>query len=148
MTSNFEIEKTLIGLRPYFHGVYSKDELPARVDGKIYVVNLGDSSGGGTHWTLVSDYGPECVYYDSYGLSAPDEIRRFMSTCNKNKKLKYSDMQHQHLESDFCGEFCVFVAMKIFNHIPFLKIVEGLLTPNIQRNEQLVAGYIDRGLKL
>ena len=145
MTSSIEIEKALQPLGFYFGGVFSKDELPSTINGKIYVVNLGNMDTGGTHWTLVSDFGPdECVYYDSYGLSAPDEIRKFMSTCHFKKKLKYSDMQHQHLESDWCGEFCVFVALKIFNHVKFLTIVEQLLTPNIARNEKIVAGYIDR----
>ena len=145
MTTNFEIIETLQPiLGNTFGGVFSKDQLAyKRPSGKAIIVNLQDSGGTGTHWTLVYDMPNECIYYDSYGLTPPDEIRSFMSRA-RNKKLVYSDLQHQALESDWCGEFCCFVCVLLFRGFSYNQIATQILTDDIARNERLVAGFIKR----
>lgn len=147
MTTNFEIMdllKPVMGKN--FGGVYSKDQLQLlKPSNKFWIINLGNRETGGTHWTLVSDYHPtECYYYDSFGLSPPDEILKFMSRASTKKTLKYQDMQHQAITSDWCGEFCCFVALLLFHKLDFKTVCEKVLTRDIERNEALVKGLITR----
>lgn len=148
MTTNIELYNLLKPIMgENFGGVYSKDELQLlKPSNKIWIVNLGDRATGGTHWTLVSDYHPtECIFFDSFGLSPPDEILKFMSRSAPKKTLKYQDDQYQNVESDWCGEFCCFVALLLFHKFDFKTVCGKMLTPkDIERNEALVKGLISR----
>lgn len=145
-TSNFEIENALKPLGTLFGGVFAKDELPMKPDGKMYVINLGNRDTGGSHWVCVNDSHPkECQYFDSYGLNGPPEIHKFMSRSAKNKKLLYSDAQYQKLQSDVCGEFCCFVLLLLYRGFTYKQILEQVLRPNDEVfNESLVKGIIRR----
>ena len=147
MTSSIELEQTLKSLGSKFGGVFSKDELRnIKPDGKYYIINLGDRNTGGTHWTMVCDDNPKtCIYYDSYGVSPPDEIRCFMSRCDPMKKLVFNTSQHQALNSDLCGEFCAFMALMLSKGFSYLKMVDTILRDqDFKRNEALVKGIIKR----
>lgn len=143
MTSNFQVDnllKPLLG--PYYGGCVKKDDLiNMKPDNKFWVINIGES----THWIGVIDFDSKyCYYYDSYGLSPPDEIIKFMSKSNKNKQLYYQNIEHQTLQSDLCGEFVCFVFIQFFKGIPFKTITEKILTTDYKSNENLVTGIIDR----
>ena len=61
-----------------------------------FILNLDEASDPGTHWTAV--YNDE--YYDSFGLSPPNEISR---------KIKlYNNVQHQMIDSKLCGLYAAF----------------------------------------
>ena len=47
--TNFEIQEYYKN-EPRFNGVYSRDNLPDKIDFKAYIVNLQDNLGPGTHW--------------------------------------------------------------------------------------------------
>ena len=46
-------------------------------DEGMYIINLDDSTGPGTHWgAVISDMSDRAIYFDSFGLSPPQEIVR------------------------------------------------------------------------
>ena len=60
-TLNIEIKKT------------SRNMIP-KEDG-MYIENLDESSGNGTHWVaLLWDINDKAIYFDSFGLRPPKEI--------------------------------------------------------------------------
>jgi len=96
--------------------------------------------GNGSHWVLVYDVNTRrgekkrCIYFDSYGISPPEEIKEFM---RKSKKpLVYSDAQYQTLDSSNCGYFCI----DTINRLEKGQSLETILGPvldekNLEKNE-------------
>jgi hypothetical protein len=132
MLTNFDIErffehKRFKGKRSKkFGGVFCKDELKNMVpEDKIYIFNLDDSTGGGTHWTMASFLKPSfTLYFDSYGTVPDDQILDFMKraksktkTASQNPNVKreiiYSTIDYQPFESDKCGWYCLYVAKQL-----------------------------------
>ena len=74
-----------------------------------YVVNLDDSTNGGTHWTGLILNDKYAVYYDSFGMPMPQSILRFIKRFNKKLKIIYSIDQIQHVESVYCGWFVLYL---------------------------------------
>ncbi|DAC81526.1 TPA_asm: adenain [Capsaspora MELD virus 2] len=92
---------------PYFDGVYSKDRLPAKIAAKNYVVNMDNSSGGGTHWVAVCNVGENCFYFDPFGVDPPPAILEFMKS--GTKQCMGNTVQIQDIKSNACGYFCCYV---------------------------------------
>jgi hypothetical protein len=121
MTSNHQIRayfRKVPDLQRRFGGVFSKDQLAGRApDGKFYIVNLQDSGAGfGTHWVAVVDFMAVPVYIDPYGVHPPPIIAEFMSRSRSRKPWRYSAAQYQTLESDQCGEYCVYFIEELWKH--------------------------------
>lgn len=92
------------------HNVLSKD-LFAKVKPKKggYIINLQDhDKGNGTHWTALVLLEDHAIYYDSYGIVPPKDIRKFVSRYDKKMPILYSTDQIQSLESVLCGWYCIF----------------------------------------
>lgn len=98
--SNFELIELAKTLKLPLVGVFSKDKLPKCSVGS-YIVNLEDSTGGGTHWVLVKVFPNQVVYFDSFGLSPPEEIVRFV------KHFAMNNRQIQDYDASTCGYFCL-----------------------------------------
>ena len=124
-----------------YGGCYSKDELRrVRPGGKYYIINMEDSNvGEGSHWVLVYDCSPdETLYFDSYGISPPMEIRRFMR--RTGKPGVYSDAQYQTLRSSKCGLYCIYIIDKLQSGESIRDIVDhDLQETNLAHNERVVA---------
>jgi len=74
-----------------------------------YIINLQSSDiGNGSHWTALYLTKNVAVYYDSFGLSLPRPILRFVRRLNINIKIIYSVDQIQEINSIFCGWFCLY----------------------------------------
>ena len=62
-----------------FRGVFLRDELPKRPSkAERGILNLDDSSGNGTHWTAWFKSGSKKMYFDSYGLTPPNELVEYL----------------------------------------------------------------------
>ena len=73
-----------------------------------YIINLDDyGNKGGTHWTALIIVKKYALYFDSYGLSIPTPIKKFIFF-NKCKKIYYSIDQIQSLSSNACGYYCLY----------------------------------------
>ena len=140
--SNFQINEYFSNNKR-FGGCYCKDELiNKKPGGKFWIINMQDSDdGNGSHWVMVydakqGDCGKKrCIYFDSYGISPPEEIKQFM---RKSKKpLVYSDAQYQTLDSTNCGYYCI----DTINRLEKGQSLETILGPvldevNLEQNER------------
>jgi hypothetical protein len=110
--SNFDIEDTMHELNIPLNACESKDSLNHHKP-KIgnYIINLGDTNTGGTHWIALIVRSKEYLYYDSYGQPPPNDVKQFLG----KKKVIYNTDQVQDLTDTTCG----FYAMAIihFCHI-------------------------------
>ena len=134
--SNFQINE-YFSKNKRFGGCYCKDELINKKPGsKFWIINMQDSDdGNGSHCVLVYDCERKrSIYFDSYGISPPEEIKEFM---RKSKKpLVYSDAQYQTLDSSNCGYYCI----DTINRLEKGQSLETILGPvldeiNLEKNE-------------
>ena len=75
-----------------FNGVYSRDNLPNKIKGGAYVINLDEYSDIGIHWAALYVKNNDITYFDSFGVvHIPKEIIKFIG--NKNIKANISRIQ-------------------------------------------------------
>ena len=89
-----------------------------------YIVNLGDSNTGGTHWTSFIINDKIATYFDSFGLIPPQSIVKFIKRYNKHLRIIYSIDQIQDYNSVLCGWFCVY-------YLYFFNVLHKKNTSNI-----------------
>ena len=100
--TNFEIKECYQN-EPRFNGVCSRDNLPKKTKDGVYVINLDEYAGVGTHWAALFCKRNEIVYFDSFGVEhVPEEIKKFIG----NKKIKANLFRVQANNSIMCGYFC------------------------------------------
>ena len=79
--TNFEIQK--YQNEPKFNGVFSRYNLPNKINDGAYVINLDEYSDTGTHWISLHVKNNDITYFDSFGVEhIPKEIKKL------NSKLK------------------------------------------------------------
>lgn len=76
-------------------GIYARDLYDGSNNA---IINLDDSKNKGSHWVCVH----KNIYFDSYGLPPPLEILKF------KPKIKYNKKQIQAMDSDYCGQYCLY----------------------------------------
>lgn len=71
-----------------------------------FIVNLDDSKGQGTHWTAVNvdSKMPYTEYYDSFGITPPLSVIKFLK--KYKKPIHYQTEQLQGDNSILCGYYC------------------------------------------
>eukprot|EP00732_Lithocolla_globosa_P006472 Lithocolla_globosa_v1_NODE_7547_length_932_cov_58.672748.p1 type:complete len:239 gc:universal NODE_7547_length_932_cov_58.672748:3-719(+) len=125
--SNLDIEEMLEDLKD-FKGVFAKDSLPKDSKGHIpigrYVINLDDSDGPGTHWTalIVRPLNQHHLYFDSFAIGPPDEVRKALRT-NEKKNILFSTSQVQNINSEACGWFVVDFLQSVKNDDTFYRFI-------------------------
>ena len=83
--TNFGIQK-YYQKEPRFNGVYSRNNLPEKINDGAYGISLGEYAYIGTHWIDVSCNRSEIVCFDSFGVEhAPEEIFKKMSGIKTSK---------------------------------------------------------------
>lgn len=122
--SNLQLIKAVKRLNiSKFRGVLLRDELPGspRVR-ECGILNLDDSSGGGTHWVAWWKQGSAKFYFDSYGLPPPTELVRYLKS-----PVNYNSERIQPDNEVFCGHLCLYVLKKMQDGFGFQEAVNGLL---------------------
>ena len=106
MITNFDIEEIANGLKLPIIGVFSKDKLPQRRSVGSYYINMEDhDKGNGTHWVFARIFpSGHAVYFDSFGVSAPEEVRDFLKPFSP---FPFSNRQIQDVKSENCGRYCI-----------------------------------------
>jgi len=106
MLSNIQIEEIAGDLKLPIVGVFSKDRLPEKRYEGSYYVNLQDADDGdGTHWVFFRIFSPdEAVYFDSFGLPCPEDVKRFLEPFSP---IPYNNRQIQDVKSSYCGWYCI-----------------------------------------
>jgi hypothetical protein len=120
-----------------FKGCYYKDELPKTLkNGESIVINLDSSStgNGGTHWTALKKTKDGYVYFDSFGMPCPEQVKQL----TKEAKILWNSSQFQHKDSVLCGYYCVYVLRKLYDGQRFYDILYSLNLNSTQANEELI----------
>ena len=101
--TNFEIQKYYPN-EPRFNGVFSRNNLPLKIEDGVYIINLHEYTDVGTHWIALFCNKNEVVYFGSFGVEhVPKEIKKFIN--NKNIIAKIFRIQAN--DSVMCGYFCI-----------------------------------------
>lgn len=70
--------------RKIFRGVYSRENVPAEIAKKeCGSINLDTQIGIGTHWVYYRNTENICEYFDLFGLTMPQEVRKYLNTAGK-----------------------------------------------------------------
>ena len=112
LTSNIDLEKLCAIFSINLVAVLAKDELKkyTPVEGG-YIINIGNLNTGGTHWVCFIIDESYIVYFDSFGVRPPDDVKRFIYRFNFKSHVNgiiYSTQQIQGLKSNLCGYYCIY----------------------------------------
>lgn len=108
--SNYDILKLIPKYKiTNFKGVFMRDNLPCNVINVISktecgIVNLDSINNSGTHWVCYYHDNSNSIYFDSFGLFPPDEIKSYL-----HKNIISSTFQVQEFNTNYCGYLCLFV---------------------------------------
>ena len=101
--TNFEIQKYYQN-EPKFNGVFSRNNLPKKINDGAYVINLYEYADVGTHWIALFCNRNETVYFSSFGVEhVPEEIKEFVGNLN----IKANIFRVQANDPVMCGYFCI-----------------------------------------
>ena len=135
--TNFEIDK-YYQQNNFYGGCFSKDQLPKQIQSKFYIINMDNHNQGGSHWVLVYNCDDRyCLYFDSFGISPPDQIRTFMR--KSKKKMIYPTTDYQSIDSSQCGEFCIYIINQLQENKALDTVFQKELTSDISHDEELIS---------
>ena len=102
--SNTEINQVIKKAGIYnFHGCYSQDNLPRKLQHGFYIVNAqNENDGNGTHWCAFYFNNPlHSIWFDPFGFIAN------LDTQNKIMPYIFNDKDLQDIHSTSCGFYCI-----------------------------------------
>ena len=83
--TNFEIQKDYQN-ETRFNRVFSRDNLPKKINDGSYIINLDEYADVGAHWIALFCRNTEIVYFDSFGVAHfPEEIKKIVGNKNIHK---------------------------------------------------------------
>jgi hypothetical protein len=129
------------------NAIVFKDQLkyvPVRNGG--YIVNMADSRdhNGGTHWVCFYIEGKKAVYFDPFGIYAPQAVEKYLSRHNTMIITK----QIQNIFSDICGYYCLYFLYymkKQRRHVPVFRRAQDftdLFSSDPKDNRKLLNNYL------
>ena len=129
--TNFEIQKCYQN-GPRFNGVFSRNNLPKKIEDGAYVINLDEYADVGTHWIALFCTRNKIVCFDSFGV---EHKKR------ENKSKKANIFQVQENDSVMCGYFCIgFIDFTLVGKK--LTYFTHLFSPHdFKKNESIILSY-------
>ena len=120
---------------PRFNGVYSRNNLPNKIQKGAYVINLDEYENTGTHWVSLFVKIKYTVYFDSFGVEhIPKEINKFIG----NTDIKSNIFRIQAYDSITCGYFCIEFINYMLKGKTLLDYT-NLFSPNdFKKNDQII----------
>ena len=107
LLTKFEIQKHHKN-EPGFNGVFSRNNLPKKIEDVAYVINLDEYGDVGTHWIALFCKKNEIAYFDSFGVDyIPEEIKKIIEEFPGNKNIKANIFRVQENDPIMCGHFCI-----------------------------------------
>jgi len=127
----------------HFRGVYSRDILPKQIKkDECGIINLDTQIGPGTHWVAYRNGKNEAEYFDSFGLTLPSEIQKYLST--SRKQIFYSGDEIQELDSVLCGYWCLYYLLERQKGVPMLNVIQNAKFDPIDQsvNHRFIINYL------
>jgi len=102
-----------------------RNNLPQSLDNGCYMYNLDDKNGQGTHWECFVISPPYLCNYDPFGSKMRQYPTREIEALAKRMNLKLITVPYaqQHLKSNLCGYYSLYICDKCKPHV-------GKLDPN------------------
>jgi hypothetical protein len=99
---------------------FFRNGLPQTLNDDVYIYNLDSVGRSGTHWTCFVLQFPTIFYYDPFGTGLngypPEELRQFGR--NNGFKIIYAnEWDNQHIKSQLCGYYALYVAHMLKKHL-------------------------------
>ncbi len=160
MLNNHQIDAEMKNIDRY-QGCYSKDNLPEDLEDSdkigYYVVNMENSNKGhGTHWVALAilpsmdrehlpslrSKGMRCLYFDSFGELPPKEV---IDYCPED--VSYNTVDVQALDSESCGEFCIYFLKELDKGRRASSIVRDFHGVSMKNNFELKKGDDEKSLE-
>ena len=124
--SNIDINKYAkqLGLRN-FRGCYMRDELNNLKSDTIEcgILNLNLSTESGSHWTCWYRNHNKKYYFDSFGLSPPNELVDYLKS-----PILYSTFQLQGLNDQNCGKWCLIILNELCEGRDYIDLILSFVT--------------------
>ena len=144
--SNFDLEELAKTYKLPLIGVYSKDELPKKMQVGSYYVNMQDSTeGDGSHWILVKIFDRKnALYFDSFGQPLPLEVLDFLK---HYKPVPYSNRHIQNIDSSRCGLYVV-ACDRYMNIVRRRQMLEqfddflNMFVADTKKNDEILVDYL------
>ena len=100
--TSFEIQKYYQN-EPRFNKVYSRDNLPDKINNGAYVINLHEFFDIGTHWIALYAFNDNVTYFDSFVIKhIPTKIKIFIV----NENIQRNIFRIQAYDLVMFGYFC------------------------------------------
>jgi hypothetical protein len=99
--SNYDLYDLASNMKLPLNEIIMRDNANEIKKEGFYIVNLDDSKGNGTHWTVLHYHPLNSCYFDSFGFVPPLEIEQ------KIKPYIYNDNDIQDFNSSSCGWYCI-----------------------------------------
>ena len=144
-STNIQLELMIKSLKiRNFRGVLMKDELRnlKPKTNECYIINLQNQNQNGSHWLGIWKKGRDVRYFDSFGTSIPEEVKKyykgykiknfqsFADPLNLSSKLisMTPEKPLQKYSTDICGEISIlflWLCQKNYSFEEVMKILEN-----------------------
>ena len=135
--TNFEIQAYYQN-EPRFIGVYSRDNLPYKIKGEAYVINLDEYSDIGTHWIALYVNNKTVTCFDSFRIEhIPKEVKKFLG----NKNIISNIYRIQNYDSIMCSYFCIGFINHMFKGKSLTDYTNLFSPNNFKKNDHIILNY-------
>lgn len=134
--------------RLQFRGVFPSDRLPHRLTHypSAFVANVDPSSQPGSHWiAFYFDGKQQGEFWDSYGQPPEiysSDIVDFLN--NNSKRWTKNNRMLQSLDSNVCGQFCIYYLVHRCRGFSMNSIVSRFDKKNTRLNDAIVFEFVHR----
>ena len=132
-----------------FGGVKAADKLPSYVSNshKFYITNTQNLKEPGEHWVVIySNMLPE--FFDSCGQSPESYKKEFQYfLVNHGPNYIHNERRLQNIDSDVCGNFCLFYIYHRSRNISMKRILK-MFTTDLESNDRLVTRFCSKVFKV
>lgn len=157
LTTNYQLAEACAKYNIPLVGVFSKNDMPRKIDVGGYIVNLSDSHDEdgkplpGTHWVSffierTKRGHMRAVYFDPFGVVPPVSVQRFLASM---RPYPYCSFNVQNINSGVCGyyavEFLWFMSKNRLRYPDVDKRFEMFLdrySYNPEQNLRLLEGFL------
>ena len=137
LLTNFEIQAYYQN-EPRFIGVYSRDNLPAKIKDGAYVINLDEYSDIGTHWIALYVNNKTVTYFYSFGIEhMPRKVKKFIG----NKNIVTNIYRIQNYDSVMCGYFYTGFIDYMFKGKSLTDYTNLFSPNNFKKNDDIILNY-------
>ena len=123
---------------PRFNGIYSRDNLPNKIEPEAYIINLDKYADVGTYWVSLYIESNEVIYFDSFGVEhVPKEIKKIIG----HKNIKTNMFRIQADNSIMRGYFCIGFVDFMFAVRSLIDFTSLFSPYDFKKNDKIILAY-------